>query len=386
MKTKVLFVIKSIAHYSYVSSIIEVLDRSCEVELLFNKKWSWRSKKRLGEWTVERTSNRWIFPLRELRSYLSYKKLKNQSPYYEQRWKGYVPKWLRVPLPDKVLAFIEKCVPSDRGIVKDLRRRNPDVVVVTPINHRFSEEVDYVKAAKSLGIPTVTTAISWDSLTTKGIFHVIPDLTLVWNEEQRREAKEIHGVENVAITGAPFFDKWFDTNNLFEDRDSFCKRVGIESPYFLYLGSSKNIAEDESWLAQKLCDASKISMLARPHPANTEPFKKLRNAVVMDGVLPEGLDEQRDFYNAVKHSEYVIGVNTSGMIDALVLDKVCYSVGAGVYDSTQSETIHFRQIFPYLGEHGSRGEFIRKFIRPRGLGLLAGEIAAKKIKLCCHTM
>ena len=35
---------------------------------------------------------------------------------------------------------------------------------------------------------------SWDHLTTKGLIHELPDRVLVWNEAQKQEAVELHGV------------------------------------------------------------------------------------------------------------------------------------------------------------------------------------------------
>lgn len=75
------------------------------------------------------------------------------------------------------------------------------------MNIRFSEEVEYVKAANAIKIPTVVHVLSWDNLTTKGLCHIIPNLTLVWNEIQSQEAITIHEVpdDKILITGSLFF-------------------------------------------------------------------------------------------------------------------------------------------------------------------------------------
>ena len=53
---------------------------------------------------------------------------------------------------------------------------------------------------------------SWDNLTNKGLLRDAPDQVLVWNDLQKREAVELHGVrpERVVVTGAPAYDHWFD--------------------------------------------------------------------------------------------------------------------------------------------------------------------------------
>ena len=86
--------------------------------------------------------------------------------------------------------------------------KEPDVVVASPYIFSLSREVEYVKAARSLGIPTVVVVLSWDNLTSKGTFHVLPDLTLVWNSALAEEAASLHDVpkEKLVVTGAPVFD------------------------------------------------------------------------------------------------------------------------------------------------------------------------------------
>jgi hypothetical protein len=63
----------------------------------------------------------------------------------------------------------------------------------------------------------------------------------VWNEIQRREAVELHGMrpEGVSATGAGLFDTWFDRRPS-TSREEFVRRMGLdpELPYLLFVGSS----------------------------------------------------------------------------------------------------------------------------------------------------
>ncbi len=70
---------------------------------------------------------------------------------------------------------IETLVPPDPGITRWLEDYRPDVVVASPFIFPVSKELEYIKAAKALSIPTVGAVLSWDNLTSKGTFHVIPD-------------------------------------------------------------------------------------------------------------------------------------------------------------------------------------------------------------------
>jgi hypothetical protein len=93
---------------------------------------------------------------------------------------------------------------------------------------------------------------SWDNLTNKGLLRIEPELVLVWNEAQKREAAEYHYIaeDKIAVTGAQLFDRWFE-KTITRDRDAFCQRVGLpdSSPFVLFTGSSSFISESSSEVA-----------------------------------------------------------------------------------------------------------------------------------------
>ena len=305
-------------------------------------------------------------------------------------------------------------------------QRKPDVLVATPMNLRSSEEVEYVKAANALNIATVVPVLSWDNLTTKGIFHVIPDLTLAWNQIQRQEAITIHGVPDnqVLVTGSPFFDKWFNTDDMLEDRVQFCQRIGIDphKPYLVYLGSTNRIAAGETWLIKEICNCIKghseprirdLGLLVRPHPANAKKYVKLNDDAIVvwpkHGALPDSKESQRDFYNTIFHCLFTIGINTSGMIDAIIIDRPSITILTDRYRATQEQTTHFKHLLKanvlevarsieeaieviiriLNGEDTLREQrlrFVKSFVRPRGLNRQTGEVAARAIELTAQGM
>ena len=124
------------------------------------------------------------------------------------------------------MGLIEKVAPADPGIVAALRMLAPDCVIVSPANLRYSEEVEYVKGARSLGIPCAIPVLSWDNLTTKGLLHVPPDLLLTWHDGHAKDARHYHGIppENVVVAGSPLFDRWFDSTPI-RSRFETCVRV-----------------------------------------------------------------------------------------------------------------------------------------------------------------
>ena len=322
---------------------------------------------------------------------------------------------LKAGLARDLLARIESAIPADGAIKCEIADYAPDVVVCSPLNLRRSEEVEYLKAAKSLGIPTVLPVYSWDNLSTKGLIHVLPDLLLGWNMVHEQEAIEIHGIDPVRVvqTGSPFFDKWFSLPQQFGGREEFMKKVGLDPtrPYLLYLGSSSNIARDESWvvaeIAKQFCNdpvLHDMQILVRPHPANNEVYDKvLREDVAIwprKKQLPDDPDSQLDFVNSVRHAVLSVGINTSGMIDALIQDQPVAAFISDTFRSTQEEAVHFRHmreagclyevnsaahlstVIKSLREgepeslRGQRRAFVRAMVRPHGLDQNAGQLSA----------
>ena len=445
-----LFIARSIAHFSYFDSILTgLLARGAAVEIAFDSGWSkkWRSTdmrvveafrrahpELVVSWSVRRTDEHRdrIFALRELRSYRSYLTRRETTPYYVQRWRNYLDEpWrlrsekrlfrllLASPLGGAALSLAEARTPPDRGIMDFIRSRDPDVIVVNPLNLRFSEETDYVKAAKALGIPTALPVLSWDNLSTKALIQIAPDKVFAWNQHHLADAMEIHGIERerIEIAGAPFFDKWFDARTPVQSREAFCREVGLDPGrrILLYLGSSRRIAPNEVWFIEKLrrfLRASKneqlrgCQMLVRPHPAHAKIYEELagEDLVVFPkgGELPETAEGFAQMRASFLHADAAIGINTSGMIDAVLADRPTFSVRLPRYATTQAEAKHFRYLEAddalYISDDltgfceslirlfggddpktANRRAFAEKFARPQGLGRPAGDVIAEGI-------
>ncbi|MBI4698081.1 MAG: putative sugar O-methyltransferase [Nitrospirae bacterium] len=445
---KILFVGRSVYHFTYYESIIRHLhNNGNKVKLIFDKEWSKdqpdHALKRFLEetgvfcgWALRRNDKwrKYIFASRELLSFSNYVTREGQSEFYLRRWQKYLSPILRKMsennlikrlfgsrLVQLLLINFEKLVPPCSEIVDFLKKKKPDVIVASPVNMRFSEELEYIKAAKSLGLPTVIHVLSWDNLTTKGLVHIAPSAILAWNKAHLNEAAQIHHIpeSQIIITGSPFFDKWFDEGKHLTDREAFCNKTGLNSklPFVTYLGSSKNIAGDEVPLLMSLIAALResgnpmlrnIGVLVRPHPANAEIYENLREDNVVlwpkQGSLPDSPEAVTDFLCSLKYAVASIGINTSGMIDSVILDTPCIALMTGEYSSTQTNTTHFNHLvkssalytasdvnelpellLQLMGRNdpnkAHRLMFVKNFIRPYGSGVSAGEVAAAIIEM-----
>ncbi len=324
------------------------------------------------------------------------------------------------------LMAADRAIPVSADMTAFLRAHAPDVLLVSPLVDAASEQVDWIKAAQALGIRTAACIASWDNLTNKGLLRIEPDLVVVWNEAQKREAHEFHYIPTgkVAVTGAQLFDKWFVTRPA-RDRDAFCARVGRPDarPFVLFTGSSSFISESNAevafvkrWIAALRQSGdpalAAVNVLVRPHPYNFhawahEPLAGEPGVAVFprSGYNPIDPENRADFFDSLHHCAAVVGINTSAMIEAAIVGRPVCSILADEFAGTQEGTVHFHYLLPENGgcvriastldEHvahlrdrlrdpeATRAEvrnFVSHFIRPHGLDRPATPIFADAIE------
>jgi len=259
--------------------------------------------------------------------------------------------------------MLERAVPANAAAISFLRREQPDLLLVTPLLYFGSQQVDYVRAARRLGIPTVLGVGSWDHLTTKGLIHEQPDRVIVWNEAQRGEAAELHGIQpgDVTVTGAQAYDHWF-TQKPTLTRAEFCVKVGVpaDRPLLLYLCSSPFITPYEVAFVRRWISAIRSSndpelrraaLLIRPHPQNAQQWHDFDASAYeavglwpRAGANPVDREARSDYYDSMYHSVAVVGVNTSALIESGIIGRPVYTVIADEFSGQQEGTLHFQHL------------------------------------------
>jgi hypothetical protein len=280
---------------------------------------------------------------------------------------------------------------------------------LTPLIDLKASQLDWLKGAKALGIKTGLCVFSWDNLTNKSLIQIETDIVLVWNEIQKYEAVEFHRISpaKVAMTGAQCYDKWF-AHKPSTSREDFLHNVGLpnQRPFILYLCSSPFIAPKEvefiaRWIEKlrehKDSNLKTMGVLIRPHPRNVEQwedadFSHFQDIVIYPrkGANPVDENSVNDFFDSMYHSVAAVGINTSSMIEAGILDKPVFTILAPDFNNTQEGTLHFHYLVKggllyisnSLDEHldelskvldgqSSYKErirnFIESFVRPHGL-------------------
>lgn len=354
------------------------------------------------------------------------------SSFYSLRLRKYFPWWLKPffltenlnlnffmksRVVGRFLDYIEYKTPPDEQIVQQIKDFMPDAVIVSPGDIASSTpDYDYVSAAQFLKIPAILFVVSWDNLETKGRIQRAPDKLFVWNKIQAAAAINNHNIskESIQIVGAPFYDEFLSAKGPFSSREEFCNRFGFSSqkPILLYMGSTP-IYTNELNLFNRFKMALKNSndewvksmqFIVRPHPASYKFFagidkNKDASVALQRGSVPENKEALKTLYDTIYYSEAVIGVCTSGFIDAFILGKPVITMLVDEYTHIQIQAPHCRQLLEgdvldiasNLGDLPGilkrlnagkddrkilRENFIKDYVRPNGIETSAGEAFA----------
>jgi hypothetical protein len=322
------------------------------------------------------------------------------------------------------LKRLEAAIPTSSRVNRYVAARAPDAVLASPVIEFASSQIEYLKSARRLGIRTGICVASWDNLTGKGLLRFVPDRVFVWNDVQAAELEEMHGIpaDRIVRTGAQRFDEWFDRTPT-ADGHAFRAKVGLDPsvPYVLYLCSSPFIAPDEvgfvrRWAAairaSSLPLAGDLGLLVRPHPQNGRQWQavdlaELGNAAIWppEGAQPDAGEARADYFDSLAHSACVVGINTSGLIEAAIVGKSTLTVLDPGFAGTQEGTLHFQylrwenggplRVARDLSEHLAQLEqalahgpedsrqvarFVERFCRPQGLDRAAAPLVAAGIE------
>lgn len=330
----------------------------------------------------------------------------------------------------RVESFLKRCldhVPPPGALVAWLQAQQAEVLLISPLTPIGSEQAAWVLAARRAGIRVVYCMYSWDNLSNKGLLRPQPDFVVVWNATHRYEAVNLHGVlpESVRCTGAQGFDLWFETSPS-SDRHLFCERVGLDSSqaFLLYtcssvfVGGKQEFPFVESWLEALRNhpdpEVANVGVLIRPHPQfaaawEAADLSRFGNVVIYPkkGAIPFSGDARFDYYDSIHHSLAIVGINTSAMVEAAIIDRPVMTISDPSYADTQGGTLHFRHLQQYgfligsesieanLGKiarlvrddaelkaqsHTANFRFVSEYIRPNGIGSPAAPFWADAIE------
>jgi hypothetical protein len=317
----------------------------------------------------------------------------------------------------RVLEWLEEAVPRQPTVDEFLDAQRPDLLLITPLIELGSPQLDYLRAARRAGIRTALCVWSWDHLSSKALIRVLPDAILVWNDVQKDEAARFHGIapERVLVTGAQCFDRWFDRRPS-RDRAEFCRRAGLpdDRPFVLYVcsalfrGSPSEAEYARSWVARVRAAGGALrgmNLLVRPHPQRLDEWRdqpSVDGAVVW-GSNPVDDDGRADYFDSLYHASAVVGLNTSALVEAAIVDRPVFTILEPMFRDNQEGTFHFQHLMTVgdgflntartLDEHveqlgalaaggatRANRPFVERFIRPRGLDVAATPVFVETVE------
>jgi hypothetical protein len=322
-----------------------------------------------------------------------------------------------------LLERVEEAIPTNATLAAFVQEHRPDLLLVTPLIELGSQQVDYVKCARRLGIRSALCVASWDNLTSKGLIRVVPDHVVLWNDAQKAEAVTLHDVpgDRVVVTGAQLFDRWFDAQPS-RTREAFCRDVGLDParPFVLYVGSSIFIAPDEvpfaeRWIGRlRAADDPAVAsagVLVRPHPANSRQWRTFDAAAWPNVAVwpPVGSDPNAaeffcDYFDSLYYSAAVVGINTSAQLEAGIVGRPVFTIQSPEFAHSQAGTLHFQHLVDpdaglvhtasTLDQHvqqlgaalrgnsdaaAANHRFVRAFIRPHGEATPAAAVFVREV-------
>ena len=322
----------------------------------------------------------------------------------------------------RLLDRIDHALPPSPAIERFVDEQHPDLAIITPlVGVVASSQLDLLRTVRARRLPAAVCVWSWDHLSSKAIIRDVPDRLFVWNDVQKREALDMHGVppERVVVTGAQCFDRWFDRQPS-SARAEFARRVGLpdDRPFVLWVcsalfpGSPSEAAFVMRWAAHLRVSADPrlrdVRILIRPHPSRAREWDDVDwrsvPGVAFWGGNPVDDQSRADYFDSLHHSAAVVGLNTSAFIEAGIARRPVLAILPQEFSASQEGTLHFRYLIEggllttsrSLEEHEAQlatmlagpprevmvrqEAFIRSFVRPCGLDVPATGVMADALE------
>jgi hypothetical protein len=260
----------------------------------------------------------------------------------------------------EMLGAVAQRKPALNGLVRLVERRYRESHDLAPVREQLTRmaptmiwstfcvaplEYPYYLAARDLGIPIVTSILSFDNLTSRS---VIPpyDHYFVWHEGMRDQLLRLYPDtprDHVTVTGTPQFDFHRDPA-YHRARNETLAALGLPAGarYVLYAASFVALAPDEPELVRRLAELMHrvpalrdLWLVVRIHPLETrERWRPVTdvfpNVVVQtawetppdrDGWTLSTPGDQARLVSALAHAEMCVNVASTMTLDAALLDR-----------------------------------------------------------------
>ncbi|MBA3659575.1 MAG: hypothetical protein H0W67_08260 [Gemmatimonadales bacterium] len=239
--------------------------------------------------------------------------------------------WLRRLYARYRPARAEVCAAFDRA--------QPSMVLVASPGHYWLDHF-VLDEARRRGIPSVCVVLSWDNLYSRGPMCRRPDALLVWSEEMRRQAVEVHQYprERIAVVG-PLQFKFYADPVANTELAGMRRKVGLTrtEPYLAYVCGARTARYDVEDItamvaALRTGPYRDLRVVVRPHPQGSRTaYEALPAGVLLDRspdltserTRPEALDVGAIRHMAALLTDARFAVSswgTTALLEACIFD------------------------------------------------------------------
>jgi hypothetical protein len=216
----------------------------------------------------------------------------------------------------------------------------PALVLVASPGHFWLDHF-VLDEARRRGIPSVCVVLSWDNLYSRGPLCRRPDHLLVWSEEMRRQAIEVHQfpADRITVVG-PLQFLFYDAPVSAAERTAMRSSVGLapDEPYLAYVCGSRTAEYDVEDVLAMLAQLAqgpyaRLRIVVRPHPQGSRAAyeRLLSHGVLLDRspdltsrqTRPEVIDVDaiRHMASLLDGARFVVSSwGTTALLEACIFD------------------------------------------------------------------
>jgi hypothetical protein len=216
----------------------------------------------------------------------------------------------------------------------------PSMVLVASPGHFWLDHFVLDEACRR-GIPSVCIVLSWDNLYSRGPLCRRPDHLLVWSEEMRRQAVEVHQfpASRIAVVG-PLQFLFYDAPVTEGELAGMRARIGLApaEPYLAYVCGSRTAEYDVEDVLAMLAQLAQgpyahLRVVVRPHPQGSRAAyeRLLERGVLLDRspdltrghTRPEAIDVGaiRHMASLLQGARFVVSSwGTTALLEACIFD------------------------------------------------------------------
>ncbi len=240
----------------------------------------------------------------------------------------------------KILRILDFYFSSINVFGNYIKKYQPDLCFATDLIS--GPDAMFLMATKKAGIKTIGMVRSWDCATNKSLTRILPDWILVNNNQTKEDMIKYHdaAAEKISVVGFSQFDPYIKTKP--KSREEFFEDIGADLKKRLVIfAPAGSLLSDTDWqfgeIFKKALDEKRIpqhiQFLVRNHPQNPADLSRLDNdrRFIIDkpgitfgkNAKANELDNRavEHLINLLYHSDLVITVNTSLVLDGIIFDK-----------------------------------------------------------------